>query len=57
MCQQVQIIIVPHVMPVAVTVCALFVGALQWSAAHIGAGIVLDALMISMLVVLQNAAL
>jgi uncharacterized membrane protein YczE len=50
-------IVVPHVMPVAVAVCALSVGAWLWSDAPIGAGTVLDALMISMLVVLQNAAL
>jgi hypothetical protein len=50
-------IVVPHVMPVAVAVCALSVGALLWSAAPIGAGTVLDALMISLLVVLQNATL
>lgn len=48
---------VPHVMPVAVTVSALSVGSWQWSAAPIGVDIVLDALMISILVVLQNAAL
>jgi hypothetical protein len=49
-------IVVPHVIPVAVAVCALSVGAWQWSAATTGAGTVLDALMISMLVLLQNTS-
>jgi hypothetical protein len=54
-----QIFSVPHVLPVAVAVtfCALSVGAWQRSSAPSGAGIVLDTLMISVLIVLQNRAL
>lgn len=48
---------VPHVMPVAVTVFTLSVGAWQCSSAPSGAAIVLGALIISMLIVLQKTAL
>lgn len=55
----VQMIAVPHVSPVAVAVtfCALSVGAWQSSGAPSGAGVVLDALMISVLIVLQSTSL
>ena len=54
-----QIFSVPHVLPVAVAVTfrAVSVGACQRSSAPSGAGIVLDTLMISVLIVLQNRAL
>lgn len=52
-------IAVPNVLTVAVAVtfCALSAGTWQRSSAPSGAGIVLDALMITVLIVLQNTAL